>query len=863
MFNAGTPGLEMAAVLSRMTDELVVDLVMHAAKTTSPGAAREVEREGAVIAVGGTGRGELAPCSDLDLLFLDEGGRSSGFRDCAAVIVQNCWDARLELGHSLRTVAECAALGRQDCEIATSLVEARLLWGNRKLFDRMRMEFRKRVIDSRQRVFVEECIAARSQELPEPGRPALELEPNVKRSLGGLRDLHLMRWVAFALFSTRELDDLQNRGLLSADEVRQLREAWEYLMRIRFDLHLDAGRAQDLLPREDQLRISEARGIGSTAGQNGVERFMQQYFRHCSALAKISGRFIRQHRPRSPFARARSALTAHRAEGILRVTREELDAPSRHVPFLCGSLEGALRLYRSCAFYSVLPSPRLLSGIERFVPSYSDEISAEASELFLQILKSTTHLGPILRSMYDVGLLELIIPDLRHARCLMQFNQYHHYTVDEHTLRAVEIAGRLAGEEGRLGAVYRELKHPEILHLALLLHDLGKGFDESHCEVGKRIAHRIGTRLRLSRHHRDQLVFLVHRHLEMSHCAFRRDITDEQELVRFCHSVGTPDNLALLFVLTASDIRAVGPVAWTGWKDDLLTELFDSSRQILGGRRDDWSIDERLRTVRRMVLDSVNRDAPWRAWAEQKLDEFPAYYLTCTQPDRIADDLDLIQRLDDDDVYAYGRTDLETATDEYRVLTRNRAAADGCFHKLAGVLTAKRLEIVSADISTTRDGVIIDSFRVIDRDIEGETPAERIDEVAAALRDGLLSPAAVEQLFRRYRKFGVDREGGGVSDLPMRVELDNDSSESRTVIDVFAHDRPGLLFWIARTIYELDLSIELAKISTHYDQVVDVFYVRERDNGKIRGRARLNEVRDVLMTRLETFERTAYRELLG
>lgn len=863
MFTGGADGLEMAAALSRMTDEVVVGFADHAAQSIAPGDPESVPRDGAVIAVGGTGRGELSPCSDLDLLFLDNGGASAAFRDASAEIVQHCWDARLDLGHSIRTVSECAALARQDCEIATSLVEARLLWGSRELFDRLHAEFRKRVVDSRRRVFVEECIQARSLEFPEPGRPALELEPDVKRSLGGLRDLHLMRWVAFALFNTRDFDDLRDRGLLSNDEVRGLRNAWEFLTRIRFDLHFESGRPQDQLTREEQMRIADARGIACTAGQSSVERFMQEYFRHSSEMARVTSRFIRRHRPRSPFARARSALTAHRAEGILRVTRDELDAAPRHVGRLCGSLESVLRLYRSCAFYSVLPSPRLLEGIERFAPTYTDEISAESAELFMQILKATSHVGPILRSMDDVGVLELIVPDMRHARCLIQFNQYHHYTVDEHTLRAVEIAGRLATEQGHVGSVYRELKHPEILHLALLLHDLGKGFGESHSEVGRRIAHRIGARLRLSRHHRDQLVFLVHHHLEMSHCAFRRDIADERVLVNFCHSVGTPENLAMLFVLTAVDIRAVGPGAWTGWKDELLTELFDRSRVILGGRRDDYSIERRLQQVREDALESIDHDAPWRAWAGRTLDEFPASYLSCTPPERIREDLELIRRLNNDEVYTDGRSDPEAATLEYRVLTRNPAAADGCFHKMAGVLTAMRMEIVSAEISTTRDGLVIDSFKVIDRDFDGEAPPDRIHEVTAALRDGLQNPLAVEKLFRRYRRFGADREGGGVSDLPLRVELDNDSSESRTVIDVFAHDRPGLLFWIARAIYELNLSIELAKISTHYDQVVDVFYVREKDNGKVQGRSRLNEVRDTLLSRLETFERTAHREFVG
>lgn len=869
LFAAGTPGIQIAAALCEATDRLLIEFIEHAFADCSAAEREAMQQHACVIAVGGTGRGELSPYSDIDLLFLDESRGRSPFRDGVTRIVQSCWDAKLGLGHSVRTINECTSMARQDCEIATSLIESRLVWGSPTQFDLLRRRFRRRVVDARRRAFVEDCIAARAKEFPQPGDPAQQLEPNVKRSVGGLRDLHLIRWIGFAIFGAADLDTLRLNGGLSMDEAHAVRSAWEYLTRIRFDLHLAAGSAQDLLTRDEQLRIAEERKFTGTKAQRPVERFMQEYFRHSSALAKVSRRFAARHRPRSAWSRASAALVSHRTEGVIRVTGDELDAAPRHLSRLCENLESVLKLYRAAAFYGILPSVRVVDAIEEAARGFSDELSPACASLFMDILHCRAHLGPILRNMYETGVLELVIPDMRHTRCLMQFNQYHHYTVDEHSLRAVEVASRYTGADGAVGAAYESLKHKELLHLALLLHDLGKGFDEDHWDVGKRIAARIGERLRLTPRHREQLEYLVHRHLEMAHNALRRDLTDPELVLQFSHDVGTPETLSLLYVLTAADITAVGPGTWTSWKEELLTEFYNRCQLVLSGTRDGYDASTRLRDVRQRVLQAAaappsNGDAGnWTAWVDRQLDGFSAYYLTCTSPSRIAGDLRIIRELGADDVRALGVYESETGTVEYRVLTRNARAAEGCFHKLAALLTAKRHEILSADISTTREGVVIDSFRVLDRDFEGHVPPERLQEVAAGMEEILSRSTDVEQLFQRHRRFGAERVRSQVSNLPLRVELDNDSSDTRTIIDIFAHDRPGLLYSLARTLYELRLSVDLARISTHYDQVVDVFYVRELNGQKVRGPERLDAIRHRLVTQLDDFEREGHRRFVS
>lgn len=857
MFAGGTPGIQVAAALCEDTDRLLVEFLDEAVHPLSEDDRKRIQATSALIAVGGTGRGELSPFSDVDLLFLDEGGGRTGFREAASRVVHACWDAKLQLGHSVRSIAECVSLARQDREVATALIEARFLWGNSDLCGRLVRRFRRRVVDARLRPFVEDCLAARAADFPEPGHPAQELEPNVKCSLGGLRDLHLLRWLGYALFGARDIDALRLQGLLSMDEAHAVRGAWEFLTRVRFDLHVAAGKPQDLLTRDEQLRIADERRVPGTEGQRPVERFMQDYFRHTTPLAQITRRFAARHRPRRVRSRVGGAVFSHRAEGVLRVTRTEIDAPPRHFARLCGSVEAVLRLYKTAALYGLLPSPRLVDAIDAAVRGFSDELSAEAAGLFMDILRCTRRLGPVLRSMYETGLLELVIPDMRHARCLMQFNQYHHYTVDEHTLRAVETAAGFATANGPIGAACAGIRHKELLHLALLLHDLGKGFVEHHWEVGRRIALRVGDRLRLPAHHREQVAWLVHKHLDMSHTALRRDITDANLLLEFSHEVGTPEALAMLYVLTAADITAVGPGAFTDWKEELLTDLYQRCMLILSGKFGAYHEEERLREIKRRVAEALGSSVDASAGQlalDRRLSSLSAYYLTCTAPQRIAADVQVLERLGASDIHVHAAYDPGTATVEYRVLTRDQSAADGCFHKMAGVLASKRLEILSADISTTRDGVVIDSFRVHDRDYDGEVPQDRLDDVARTLQRALRNEVSVESLFRRHRRFGAQGGAQGVSNLPLRVVLDNDSS-SRTVIDVFAHDRPGLLYTVARALYELRLSVDLARISTHYDQVVDVFYVRETGGGKVEGEARLEEIRQALTARLEELER--------
>lgn len=860
----GANGIQVAAAISHAIDAFLVELTEEALGRFTPRERKQIEQHSAIVAIGGTGRGDMAPCSDVDLLFLYRGRVRDDFSQCAAQIVRDCWDAGIKLGHSVRTPADAINMARREPQFATALVEARCLFGHCALADRLKGRFFRKVVRRRLRSFVEDCISNRRSERAQHGATACELEPDVKRSLGGLRDVHVIRWIGAARFGTADIEPLRLEGALNKDDARRLLAAQEFLTRIRIDLHLAAGKPQDRLTREEQLRLADEWHVLPTPGQRAVERFMQTYFQHSTAVADIAERFIARHRPRTFAERTAQFITTHHADGIFRVGCGAVDVAPRRRDQLCARTETLLKLYQTAALNNVQIAPELIDAVKHAVPKLNAELSPEAAQLFLEIIDRSGHLGPTVRGLYETGLLETVLPELKHTRCLLQFNQYHSYTVDEHTLRAIEAAQNFEHDAGPVGTAYRSISRKRLLHLALLLHDAGKGFEEDHSEVGRRLAEAVAARFQLPDHQRDALVFLVHKHLLMSHLAFRRDISDPVILLHFAHEVGSPETLRMLYVLTAADLTAVGPGVWTDWKADLLAELFDRTMLILSGKHHRFLEEERMRHVKQTVKASfvplAEENGDWQSfgdWVDRQLDAFTPHYLTTTPPERIAADLQIIRELKPGEIAVEGCNDPETGTVDYRILTDQKYAA-GCSHRIAGVLTAKRLEILSAQITTSLDGIVVDVFRVLDNDHAGEVPPFRMEEIAEAIREVLIGRTTVKNLFQRSRRFDDRHDDEPLSRLPTRVVIDNDSSDRCTVIDVFAHDRPGLLYTISRRLFKLGLSVELAKISTHFDQVVDVFYVTDADGEKIRNSERLHEIRNTLLERLTEFERDGH-----
>ena len=870
LFAEGARGMQIASWLSDAMDTYTVEILQETLAEFTEAEQRELVQNSAMIAIGGSGRGEVAPYSDSDLIFIFRPRIASLIARLTKRIVPVFWDAGIKLGQRVHTVRDAAASAIVDPHLASSLVHVRSLWGDETLAPQLKTQFYRKVVRSRLRVFVDDCIEGRDEERSTHGATCQQLEPDVKKSLGSLRDVHLLQWVAYAHYQTSDIDSLRRKNVLTPDDATRLKQGVEFLTRVRIDLHLYAGKANDTLSKDEQLRIAEAREIAHVEGQRPVERFMQEYFSHSMAIAEITQRFVSRHRRRSMASILKRQVMSHRVNRYFVLSEGELDVSPSHLTKICTTLDDILRIYHSAAMYRVSLSPRLIEAIKSTARNLPSGPSPEASRLFMEILGTVGRCSATIRSMHDTNVLELVIPEWQRVRCLLQFNQYHHFTVDEHTLRCLEICESFAEEDSPVGAAYRNIHIKQLLHLALILHDAGKGFEEEHSELGRRMALDICQRLRLNQHETGIVSFLVHKHLKMADLGFRYDTTDPQVVLEFSHEVGSAEKLRMLFVLTAADVSGVGPGVWTTWKADLLADFYKRLMTTLSGQPPRFHEEERLREVRVHVYNSIVPLEPeseeiatsLRQWVDKQLDGFSSQYLTMTPPSIIARDLDIIRGLNPGEIRVDGRYDKVSGTTDYHIIADSRFSS-GAFHRISGVLTARHMQILGAEITTSTDGIIVDTFHVIDEDFSGVVPKARIDEVADSIVQGLKQEITTKELFQRHRRYVPDDAEAPTMGLPTRVEVDTDTSDKATVVLVFAHDRPGLLYTISRTLFKLDLSIDLARIATHFDQVVDVFYVTDNDGRKITSEEQCQAIRDRMLNELARFEQSTHRDFVS
>ncbi len=843
--DAGSPGIQVCAHLTDLLDSVLLDLYDDALE----GETADVPALITLVAHGGFGRRDVAPFSDVDLMLLHRPGAERRMGNFVRRLTQSIYDVGLTLGFSMRTPHQARVLAVQDATIFTSLVEARFLAGSVQLFTRFMNRFRRTAV-RRSTALIDRIERARLDERRQFGETVYLLEPNVKRSRGGLRDLQLMRWVGFARYGEAEYENLQRAGMLPAEDRRRLRRAREFLLRLRNDLHFQAGRSHDLLGKSEQLRLAERYKYPGDENVLPVERFMREYIEHTSQVRYIVAHFVSATRQPSTVWTQAGSLFSHRVGGDYRVGPWHIGATRRGLAKVRGNLEEILRLMDLSNRYNIRIDHRTWQAIrETMVDRRQLDVSPGAVQRFLSLLEQPGRLGSLLRRLHELRVLEKLIPPFAHARSLMQFNDYHKYTVDEHSIRAVECGTQFLDHGGPLGEAYRGVGDKRTLHLALLLHDLGKGFSEDHSEVGRRLAAETAARLGLPPRQTEILCFLVHQHLLMSHLAQRRNIHDDAVVAQFAFQVGSLDVLKMLYVLTCADLDAVGPGVLNRWKLDLITQLYMRTVDYLAGESAGPRQD-RDQQRRRAIRAAVDRPD---AWWEQQIDALPPSYLLGLEPAEIAGRLRRLRELPHDTAVAWGRYLPDRRAVEYTIGAYEEITP-GIFHKLTGALTSKGLQILSAEILTLPGQLALDRFYVTDQDYAGEPPAERIDEVNAALVAALEDNSGEQPAFRRLWSPQTPGLPAGPGQLPSQVRVDNSTSQQFTILDIFAHDRRGLLYTIARTIFELGMSVHIAKIGTYLDQVVDVFYVTDQSGRKIVDERRLAEIRQRLLQALEVLE---------
>ncbi|MCG3776607.1 MAG: Bifunctional uridylyltransferase/uridylyl-removing enzyme [Nitrospira sp.] len=853
----GATAAEVMAALTEFVDGLVRDRYQSAMKQAGEGAQVAGAQHCCLVALGGYGQRELAPYSDIDIMFLysEEAGEAAPalFRE----VLHHLWNLGFQVGHSMRTTQDCVELAGQDLSIRTAMMTARFLAGSPNLFRKFHRLYAKEVIGRGAGRFIEQKKEERQREYTKFGQTIYLLEPNVKKSKGGLRDYHLLRWAGMARFQASTLQDLADRSLLSRQDFLSVTEARDFLWRVRAFLHVGAGRAQEILSFDEQVRLASLYGFEDRPNLLGVEQFMQQYYRHTVGLHETLIRFIDRCQAVTAKRRSSRAVPSDLLDGYFSVTGRRLTVPFELRARLLDSPELLLRLFQMAGSRRLKIEADLVDEIHSHMDSVSSEAfrTPEASRVFLKILSGPGAVAATLEAMHRAHLLEKLIPVFATLRGLMQFNQYHKYTVDEHSLLAVGKAEALAMEPGVMGVVYQEIRRKDLLHLAILLHDLGKGRKEDHCEVGKAIAEETAARLGCDQQESRTLMFLVHRHLIMSHTAFRRDPYDEKVLVPFAQEVVTPEVLRMMLILTAADIAAVGPGLLTKWKESLLIELYLRTLRTITGEQDDKMAgpNSLKRLTREVAQEFKTLVVGGLGWIESQLDRFPLRYLHGTQPKRIAAHLEMIARLQAGDVLVEGIFNEELGTCEFTVITHD-TLTPGIFSKTAGVMAAQGLEIFDAQIITRNDGVVVNTFQASDPDFAGAPPVERLADVAETIVRVLKGAESVEQLrSRKVRLFSVSQPSAErhVSE----VLIDNKISDRFTVIDVFAADTQGLLYVITDSIFRLGLSVQSARISTRLDddiqpslrtggrhEVVDVFYVTDQHGAKIADQVRLEAI---------------------
>lgn len=852
---AGASGDEVVTATTDMVDGLIVGRYRTAARTGGEALTTAGFQHCCLVAIGGYGRRELAPYSDIDLMFLFHPDAAKVMPELVKQVLHPLWDSGFQVGHSVRTIQDCVDLGLADLTVRTSMMESRFLAGSADLFQQFHARYVRRVVSHGFDTYLDQKVAERHREYQKFGETIYLLEPNVKKSKGGLRDLHLLQWIGASRFHTATIRELSDRGILSQADYRAIKEAKEFLLRVRSFLHTRAGMAQEILTFDEQVWLATHLGFTDRPHLLAVEQFMQQYYRHTMGLHAALMRFVERCRRRSLWQRVARWLPSPRIDRYFVVDGEALTVPVELRSQVLERPASLLTLFDLARSRRLTIDPSLLEDIHRQAETLSAEQfhTAETGRTFLSILA-----GPgtarTLEAMHRAHLLEKLVPAFSRVRGLMQFNQYHKYTVDEHSLLAVAKAEALTDHTGVLGEVYREIKRKDLLHLALLLHDLGKGHEEDHSEVGKRLAEETAARLGFDERDSRTLVMLVHRHLLMAHTAFRRDPYDEKVLLPFAREVGTPEVLRKLLALTAADIAAVGPDVLTKWKESLLIELYLRAMQEVSGERETADEPQRLARIADDVASQQGVDQALpsgKAWIRSELEQFPLRYVYGTSPRRIAAHLGAIRRLQAGGVVVETEFNAPLGTCEYAVIAHDDLIP-GLFSKIAGVMAAGGLQILDAQIVTRKDGVVVDTFQVADPDYQGAPPADRCESIADTITEVLTGRQAIETVMRRGARLTMGRSLPAHRQ-PAEVRIDNETSDRFTILDVFADDRQGLLYIITNAIFQLGLSVHASRISTRLDQVADVFYVTGMDGKKVEEAGRLESIQTSILNEIELF----------
>ncbi|MBM3604331.1 MAG: [protein-PII] uridylyltransferase [Alphaproteobacteria bacterium] len=819
---------ETVRAIAALTDGIVTAIHHVATIRLHPQQSQSESERLAVLAVGGYGRAEMAPSSDVDLLFLTPWKITAWAESVVETMLYMMWDLKLKIGHSIRSVDDCLRLGTTDMTIRTSLVEHRLVTGHAPLAQELRQRLWTDLFAGTVPEFIEAKLDERAARHQRQGGQRYVLEPNVKEGKGGLRDLQTLYWIAKYIHRVDRAVELVDLGVFSRDEHLAFWQAEDFLWAVRCHLHLIAGRPVDVLSFDMQVEVARRMGYADTTGRRGVEYFMQDYFRHATRVGELTRVFLSE-------LEARHVRNAPFLGRIFRRRRKMrpgfIDQQGRlsfenEATFLADPLN-ILRLFEEALRTGVLIHPdamRLVAANLHLIDA-SVQTDPEAIRIFMDLLLRHGNPERALRRMNELGVLAAFIPEFEPVVAMMQFNLYHHYTVDEHSIQCVAALAEIErGEHPEDLPLSSEIiqagVNRRVQYLATLLHDIGKGRPEDHSILGARIARRIATRFGFPQDDVDTVEWLVRNHLLMSDVAQKRDISDPRTLRDFAKAVKTRRRLDMLLVLTVCDIRGVGPGTWNNWKAMLLRKLHQETAAALENGLEELNRDKRhaeaKRSLRHMLVAKGWEARAIRAELGRHYDAYWPGLPTQTQTVFA----ELLRELGPDEI----RIDLRADPD--RDATRAAFVLSdhpGIFSRLAGALTLTGANVVDARTYTTRDGYATAVFWV--QDAEGHPFAEdRLPKLRQTILRTLKGEIVAREAFASRDK---PKKRNREFKFPTHITFDNEGSDIYTIIEVDTRDRPGLLYDLTRTLAANHIQIVSAVIATYGAQVVDSFYVKD------------------------------------
>ena len=839
-------GHDCAEAQAFLVDQLVRVIHDHVITDIYPSGNRSVGERLTVMAVGGYGRGEMAPHSDVDIAFLTPIKQTPWCEQVIEAMLYFLWDLGLKVGHSSRSLDEMVRMARGDLTIRTAQLEGRYVWGDQALFDEAQARFRAEVVAGTERDFITEKLAERNERHKRLGDSRYVVEPNVKEGKGGLRDLHTLYWIGKYLHKVRDPSELVTVGLLTPAEYRKFRRAEDFFWAVRCHLHTITRRAEDRLTFDLQREVATRMQFADRPGKSSVERFMQYFFLQAKHVGHLTGLFLAQLEEQSGKKQPRGLLAGFRARRRM-VSGYPVFGGRINVPGDGWFAEDPVRLLEiftladSNGFELHPEAMRLAVRDARLIDPLRKDPRANA--LFLDLL--TSHHDPenALRWLNEAGVFGRFVPDFGRVNAQMQFDMYHHYTVDEHTIRAIGLLVRIERGEMKQDhplatALVHKIVNRRALFASVLLHDIAKGRRGDHSVLGAEVALKLCPRFGLDEKETELVSWLVRNHLAMSATAFKRDLADWKTITDFVAQVESIERLRLLALLTIVDIRAVGPGVWNGWKRQLIHVLYEAAEERLRLGHVQHGRPERIAAKQAAVAELLGKRAGLVKSVGKQLSD--AYWIA--EPDDI-----IAMNLTQFDAAAGKSLDVHTeyyAARGATLVTVIAADHPGLFYRIAGGIHLAGGNIIDARIHTARNGTAVDNFLVQDplgRPFSEEGQLARIRTMIGDALGGKLK--LVPQLAARP----LARPRAHAFEVAPRVEFDNQASNRFTVVEVSARDRPALLSRLARALFEAKLIVHSAHIATYGERAVDNFYVTDLFGEKVDGTQRLRTLEKRLL----------------